>query len=258
MFRAVIPARYASTRLPGKPLAEIAGRPMIQHVHERVAASGAAEVIVATDDERVARACASFGAEVQMTSASHVSGTDRLAEVAARRGWQAREVVVNVQGDEPLMPPALVRQAAALLSADPGADIATLGTPIRSLEEFLDPAVVKLVRRADGRALYFSRAPIPWHRDEASQGPASQRSFAGAWRHLGIYAYRVGALQRLAEAAPCGLEMAEKLEQLRALHLGMAISVGEALEIPGPGVDTPEDLERVRRLLSSSSSAAER
>ena len=252
MFRAVIPARYASSRLPGKPLADIGGQPMIRLVHDRVIASGAAEVIVATDDERVAAACRAFGAEVQMTSVSHVSGTDRLAEVAARRGWQATDVVVNVQGDEPLLPPALVRQAAALLSADPGADMATLGTPIRSLEEFLDPAVVKLVRRADGRALYFSRAPIPWHRDEASQGLASQRSFAGAWRHLGIYAYRVGALQRLAEAAPCGLEMAEKLEQLRALHLGMAITVGEALETPGPGVDTPADLERVRQLISPS------
>lgn len=251
MFRAVIPARYASTRLPGKPLAEIAGRPMIQHVHERVAASGAAEVIVATDDERVARACASFGAEVQMTSASHASGTDRLAEVAARRGWQATDVVVNVQGDEPLLPSALVRQAAALLAADPGADLATLGTPILTLEEFLDPAVVKVVRRADGRALYFSRAPIPWHRDDAPGGPATQRNFSGAWRHLGLYAYRVAALQRLAAAAPAPLELAEKLEQLRALHLGMAITIGEALERPGPGVDTPEDLERVRALLAA-------
>jgi 3-deoxy-manno-octulosonate cytidylyltransferase (CMP-KDO synthetase) len=249
MFRAVIPARYASTRLPGKPLVDIGGRPMIQHVHECVAAAGAAEVIVATDDARVEKACRAFGAEVQMTSASHVSGTDRLAEVAARRGWRDTEVVVNVQGDEPLLPPALVRQAAALLGADPGADIATLGTPIGSLEEFLDPAVVKLVRRADGRALYFSRAPIPWHRDGAAGGVATQTDFSGAWRHLGLYAYRVGALKRLAAAPPAPLELAEKLEQLRALHLGMAIVVGEALERPGPGVDTPEDLDRVRNLL---------
>jgi len=249
MFRAVIPARYASTRLPGKPLADIAGRPMIQHVHQRVAASGAAEMIVATDDQRVADACARFGAEVQMTSPSHASGTDRLAEVAARRGWPATDVVVNVQGDEPLLPPSLVRQVAALLAADPGADIATLGTPVRTLEEFLDPAVVKVVRRADGRALYFSRAPIPWHRDEALGGLATQRSFDGAWRHLGLYAYRVAALQRLAASPPVPLELAEKLEQLRALSLGMAITVGEALERPGPGVDTLEDLERVRALI---------
>ena len=249
MFRAVIPARYASTRLPGKPLAEIAGRPMIQHVHERVAASGASEVIVATDDRRVAEACMAFGAEVQMTSPSHASGTDRLAEVAARRGWSGGEVVVNVQGDEPLLPPSLVRQVAALLSADPGADLATLGTPIRSIEEFLDPAVVKVVRRADARALYFSRAPIPWHRDDAPVGLSSQRNFAGAWRHLGLYAYRVAALQRLAASPPSATEQAEKLEQLRALHLGLAITIGEALERPGPGVDTPEDLERVRALL---------
>jgi len=222
---------------------------MIRHVFERVVQSGAAQVIVATDDERVATACAGFGAEVQMTSASHLSGTDRLAEVAARRGWGAAEVVVNVQGDEPLLPPALVRQAAGLLGADPGADVATLGTPIGSLGEFLDPAVVKVVRRADGRALYFSRAPIPWHREGAAAGLASQTRFDGAWRHIGLYAYRVGALQRLAAAAPAPLELVEKLEQLRALHLGMAIVVGEAMDVPGPGVDTPEDLERVRALL---------
>jgi 3-deoxy-manno-octulosonate cytidylyltransferase (CMP-KDO synthetase) len=249
MFRAVIPARHASTRLPGKPLADICGRPMIRHVHERVLQSGAAQVIVATDDERVAEACAAFGAEVQMTSASHLSGTDRLAEVAAHRGWGAADVVVNVQGDEPMLPPSLVRQAAALLGADPGADVATLGTPIGSLEEFLDPAVVKVVRRADGRALYFSRAPIPWHRDGAPAGLATQKRFDGAWRQVGLYAYRVGALQRLAAAAPAPLELTEKLEQLRALHLGMAIVVGEAVDAPGPGVDTPEDLERVRSLL---------
>ncbi len=249
MFRAVIPARYASTRLPGKPLADIAGRPMIQHVHERVVASGAATVVIATDDERVRAAAAAFGAEVQMTSASHASGTDRLAEVALRRGWRDVEVVVNVQGDEPLLPPSLVRQCAALLAADAAADIATLATPVESLEEFLDPAAVKVVRRADGRALYFSRAPVPWHRDAAARGPASQREFRGALRHLGIYAYRVGALRRLAAAPPSPLENAEKLEQLRALELGMSIVVGIALERPGPGVDTPADLERVRALL---------
>jgi 3-deoxy-manno-octulosonate cytidylyltransferase (CMP-KDO synthetase) len=251
MFRAVIPARYASTRLPGKPLLDLGGRPMIQHVHERVLASGAAEVVIATDDERIREVALGFGAEVQMTSAAHASGTDRLAEVALRRGWQAQDVVVNVQGDEPLLPPALVRQCAALLAADAGADIATLATPIDSLEEFLDPAVVKLVRRADGRALYFSRAPIPWHRDCAPGGVATQREFRGALRHLGLYAYRVGALKRLAATTPSSLERAEKLEQLRALQLGMAIIVGEALERTGPGVDTEHDLVRVRALLAA-------
>ena len=246
MFRAVIPARYASTRLPGKPLADIGGRPMIQHVHERVVASGAAEIVVATDDERIVAACAAFGADVLMTSAAHRSGTDRLAEVAARRGWRDTDVVINVQGDEPLLPPSLVRQVAALLESDAGAEIATLATPIESLEEFLDAAVVKVVCRSDGRALYFSRAPIPWQRDGAAAGIASQRDFRGAWRHLGLYAYRVGALKRLAAAPPAPLEIAEQLEQLRALQLGMAIAVGEALERSGPGVDTPSDLERVR------------
>ncbi len=246
MFRAVIPARFASTRLPGKPLADIGGRPMIQHVHEQVAASGAAEVVVATDDERIVAACAAFGADVLMTSAAHRSGTDRLAEVAVRRGWRDTDIVVNVQGDEPLLPPSLVRQVAALLESDSGADLATLATPIESLEELLDTAVVKVVCRADGRALYFSRAPIPWQRDGAATGLASQRDFSDSWRHLGLYAYRVGALERLAAAPPAPLEIAEQLEQLRALQLGMAIAVGEALARPGPGVDTPADLARVR------------
>jgi len=250
VFRAVIPARFASARLPGKPLADIGGRPMVQHVYERVVASGASQVIIATDDDRVAAACAAFGADVQMTSAAHASGSDRLAEVAMQRGWRDADVVVNVQGDEPLMPPALVQQAAALLGSDPRTDIATLVTPVESLGEFLDAAVVKVVRRADGRALYFSRAPIPWQRDGAKGGLESQQDFRGAWRHLGLYAYRVGALKRLAAAPPSPLEVAEKLEQLRALHLGLSIVVGEAVERPGPGVDTPADLERVRALLA--------
>ena len=249
MFRAVIPARFASTRLPGKPLADIGGRPMIRHVYERVAASGAAQVIVATDDERVAAACEAFGAEVQLTSAAHASGTDRLAEVAARRGWRAEEVVVNGQGDEPLLPPSLVQQAAALLSADPGADIATLATPVLTLDEFLDPSVVKVVRRVDGRALYFSRAPIPWHREGASGGATTQRNFGGALRHIGLYAYRVRFLRRFAEMSPAPPEELEALEQLRALWHGHRISVLTTGHAPPPGVDTPEDLERVRRAL---------
>ena len=253
MFRAVIPARFASTRLPGKPLLDLGGRPMIQHVHERAVASGAAEVIVATDDARVAAACAAFGADVQMTAETHLSGTDRLAEVASQRGWRDSDIVVNVQGDEPLLPPSLVRQVAALLESDAGAEMATLALPVKSLEEFLDTAVVKVVCRSDGRALYFSRAPIPFSRGNDPTGVASQQDFHGARRHLGLYAYRVGALKRFAAAPASPLELAERLEQLRALHLGMAITVATAHEPSPGGVDTPADLERVRARLAGGS-----
>ncbi len=247
MYRIVIPARYASTRLPGKPLADLAGQPMIRRVWQNAAAAGAAEVVIATDDARVAEACTAFGAMVEMTSAAHATGTDRLAEVVERRGWDAADIVVNVQGDEPLLPPSLVRQAAALLESDPQAGIATLATPIGSLEELLDPAVVKVVWGGDGHALYFSRAPIPWQRDGQSAQPGG---YAAAWRHVGLYAYRSGALRRLAAATPSPLEQIEKLEQLRALENSIPIAVAAAAEAPGQGVDTPADLERVRRLLA--------
>jgi 3-deoxy-manno-octulosonate cytidylyltransferase (CMP-KDO synthetase) len=254
-FHVVIPARYASVRLPGKPLAGIAGRPMIQWVWERARQAGADSVTVATDHEAIAAACAGFGAEVCLTDPAHASGTDRIAEVADRRGWDEEVIVVNVQGDEPLLPPAIVEQAADLLRLRPEADMGTLGTPIHDLAEYLDPNVVKLVAAADGRALYFSRAPIPWHRDGAASGPASQQHYQGALRHLGIYSYRVGALRRLAAAAPCWLEEVERLEQLRALWLGMRIQVDTALEVPPPGIDTAADLERVNRLLAERSPA---
>lgn len=255
-YRVVIPARHASTRLPGKPLASIAGEPMIRWVWERARQGGASEVIIATDHEGIASACAAFGAEVCMTDPGHASGTDRIAEVADRRGWSEDQVVVNVQGDEPLLPPVLVQQVAELLVLHPEADLGTLGTPIHALAEYLDPNVVKVVARSDGAALYFSRAPIPWHRDGAPAGLGSQRHHDGAMRHLGIYSYRVGALRRLSAASPCRLEEAERLEQLRALWLGMRIQVDAALEIPPPGVDTPEDLERVNRILSAASSSS--
>lgn len=255
-FHVVIPARYASVRLPGKPLALIAGRPMIEWVWERARTAGAASVTVATDHEAIARACEGFGAEVCITDPAHASGTDRIAEVAARRGWDDSVVVVNVQGDEPLLPAALVTQVAELLSLQPAADMATLGTPIHDLAEYLDPNVVKLVAGADGRALYFSRAPIPWHRDGAPAGLASQQRCAGALRHLGLYGYRVGSLQRLAATPPCPLEQVERLEQLRALWLGMRIQVDAALEVPPAGIDTPEDLARVNRLLAADPPAA--
>jgi 3-deoxy-manno-octulosonate cytidylyltransferase (CMP-KDO synthetase) len=249
MFRVVIPARHASTRLPGKPLAPIAGEPMIRHVHRIATLSGAAEVIVATDDERIGAACRAFGAAVEMTSADHASGTDRIAEVAARRRWADDEIVVNVQGDEPMLPPALIAQAANLLAATPAADLATLTTPIATEAEYLDPNVVKVVARPDGLALYFSRAPIPWDRDGTAANPASRDRHRGARRHLGIYAYRVAALAALAAAPPATLEIRERLEQLRALSIGLDIAVADAAEAPGPGVDTPEDLARVDALL---------
>jgi 3-deoxy-manno-octulosonate cytidylyltransferase (CMP-KDO synthetase) len=247
--RIVIPARYASERLPGKPLVDIAGRPMLQHVWERAMASEAGEVIVATDDERILAACERFGARAMMTSPRHASGTDRIAELATRLEWDEDDVVVNVQGDEPLIPPATIRQVADLLRGRPEADMATLCTPIHSLVDYLDPNVVKVVLREDGAALYFSRAPIPWHRDGAPAGLASQSRHAGSLRHLGIYAYRCRALARLSGAAPSPAENVERLEQLRALWLGMTILADVAVEVPAHGVDTPEQLDAVRARL---------
>jgi len=250
MFRIVIPARYASTRLPGKPLRLIGTRPLIEHVYRRAAGAGAHEVIVATDDERIAAACRGFGAAVELTDPAHPSGTDRLAEVAHSRGWSDDAIVVNVQGDEPLLPPANVAQVAALLAAEPGAALATLATPLRSLHEHLDPDVVKVVCDRRGYALYFSRAPIPWCRDGARAGLASQTRHDGALRHIGLYAYRVATLKRIGALPPAALEACERLEQLRALANGLAIAVAVAAEAPGPGVDTEADLEAVTRLLA--------
>jgi 3-deoxy-manno-octulosonate cytidylyltransferase (CMP-KDO synthetase) len=249
MFRVVIPARYASTRLPGKPLRMVAGRTLLEHVYRRALDSGADDVRIATDDERVTAACRAFGARAEMTQAAHASGTDRIAEVAAREGWDESEIVVNVQGDEPLLPPALIRQVAELLDERAAAGVATLATPIESLADYLDPNVVKVAIARTGLALYFSRAPIPWVRDGATRGLASQAQFGGALRHIGLYAYRVGALKRLTALPPSALEAAEKLEQLRALDNGIAIAVGLARERPGPGVDTEEDLAAAAHLL---------
>jgi len=250
MLRVVIPARYASARLPGKALLSIGGKPMVQWVYERAKASAATQVLIATDDLLIVSAAHSFGAETVMTAASHTSGTDRIAEVARSRHWAADDIVVNVQGDEPMMPPALINQVASILENHPDADIATLASPIHSLREFLDPNAVKVVTDAAGRALYFSRAPIPWNRDGAAEGLASQRVFAGARRHVGIYAYRVRALVRIASLAPSPLETSEKLEQLRALENGLQIRVADTKERPGPDVNTAEDFERVGALLS--------
>ncbi|MBS0422195.1 MAG: 3-deoxy-manno-octulosonate cytidylyltransferase [Proteobacteria bacterium] len=249
MFRVVIPARYASTRLPGKALLTIAGKPMIQWVYERASASRASEVLIATDDLLIVSAAHSFGAETVMTDTAHESGTDRIAEVARIQGWAGSDIVVNVQGDEPVIPAALIDQVASLLETHPSAQIATLATPIASLAEFMDPNAVKVVTDTGGRALYFSRAPIPWERDGAAAGMGSQTRFAGARRHIGIYGYRVSGLLRMAALPRTALEQQEKLEQLRALENGLEIRVADSVEQPGPDVNTAADLERVTRLL---------
>ncbi len=243
-YRVVIPARYDSSRLPGKALLPLAGKPMLQWVHERARSAKAAEVLVATDDERIAIAARGFGAEVAMTARTHVSGTDRIAEVAAARGWADTDIVVNVQGDEPLIPPAVIDQVAQLLASHPRADIATLAARIDQLNDFNDPNVVKVACDTSGRALYFSRAPIPWNRDTPTTlTPASLR-------HIGIYAYHVGALRRLAGLPASRLEQIEKLEQLRALENGLEIRVALAVERPLADVNTAADLERAERALN--------
>jgi len=243
-FNIVIPARLASARLPGKVLLDIAGKPLVQHVYERAVEAGAAEVIIATDDDGVAAAAAAFGAEVLLTDVNHASGTDRVAEVARLRGWSADTPVVNVQGDAPMIPPASIRQVAELLIANQAAAIATLCVPIESAAEYADPNVVKVVFDEGGRALYFSRAPIPSNLREPDTLPT-------AWRHLGLYAYRVSALETLTATPPCELEQVEHLEQLRAMHLGMEIRIAPADVPNGPDVDTEADLEAVRRLLGA-------
>jgi 3-deoxy-manno-octulosonate cytidylyltransferase (CMP-KDO synthetase) len=249
-FKVVIPARYGSSRLPGKPLLDIAGKPMVAHVYERACESAAEEVVIATDDERIAAAARAIGAEAVMTSSAHSSGTDRLQEVARKKSWSDDAIVVNVQGDEPLIPPAVINQVAANLAASTQAGIATLAEPLREAAQFFNPNIVKLVRDASGHALYFSRAPLPWARDffarDKSRLPASDLYL----RHLGIYAYRVAFLHDYVGWPPAEIEQLESLEQLRALYHGVKIHVDvAAVELP-PGVDTADDLERVRALLA--------
>jgi 3-deoxy-manno-octulosonate cytidylyltransferase (CMP-KDO synthetase) len=248
-FRVVIPARLASTRLPRKVLRPIAGRPMLEHVYRAGVASGAEAVIIATDSEEVAGAARAFGAEVCMTAETHLSGTDRVNEVAQRKHWPAEALVVNLQGDEPLLPPTLIAQAARELSKHPDAEISTLCAAISSQAEWRDPNAVKVVRDDAGYALYFSRAPIPWDREGHARG-APQPPAGACWRHIGLYAYRVGALARFSKLPPARLEQVEVLEQLRAQANGMKIYVGIAAERPGLGVDTEEDLHRVEAALA--------
>jgi 3-deoxy-manno-octulosonate cytidylyltransferase (CMP-KDO synthetase) len=249
-FHVVIPARYASTRLPGKPLLEIAGRPMIWHVHRRALESGADDVVIATDDRRIADTAEAFGARVCMTSPDHASGTDRIAEAAQAAGWPGDAIVVNLQGDEPLMPPALLAQVADALEARPEADTATLAVPLDAADQLFDPNVVKVVRDRRDMALYFSRATIPWKRDLFRPDAAPTPAWTdGVLRHLGIYAYRAGFLARYAGLPVSPLEVDESLEQLRILWNGGRIVVAIASAAPPAGVDTPTDLEKVARAL---------
>jgi len=252
IFCVVIPARYASSRLPGKPLLDIAGKPMIQHVYERAVQSGATEVVIATDDERIRQVAADFGALVCMTAAHHPTGTDRLAEVARLRGYTSQHIIVNLQGDEPLMPPALIRQVAENLQSHPQASAATLCERITSSAELFDPHLVKVVMDKQSYALYFSRAPIPWDRDAFGQTPDAANGLPARsehYRHIGLYAYRAEFLQDYVQWPPCIIEQTESLEQLRILWNGHTLHVAEALENPGIGVDTAEDLARVQQLL---------
>jgi 3-deoxy-manno-octulosonate cytidylyltransferase (CMP-KDO synthetase) len=249
-FTVVIPSRYGSTRLPGKPLADIAGKPMVQRVAERALASAAERVVVATDDERVLEVCQRCGVEALMTRADHASGTDRIQEVAVLLGLPDDALVVNVQGDEPLIPPAVIDQVARNLEQNTAASIATLCEPVADAGELFNPNAVKVVTDLQGLALYFSRAPIPWERDAFGDAAPAGTTPVQARRHLGIYAYRVALLHQFVGWPVAELEALESLEQLRAMANGARIHVAEAVAAVPPGVDTPADLEQVRALLA--------
>ncbi|WP_082486003.1 MULTISPECIES: 3-deoxy-manno-octulosonate cytidylyltransferase [unclassified Acidovorax] len=259
-FTVLIPARMASSRLPDKPLADIGGLPMVVRVAQRAAHSAASRVVVAADDPRILQACAQHGVEAILTRADHASGSDRLAEACTQLGLDGDDIVVNVQGDEPLMDPALIDAVAALLPARPEASMGTAAHALATLADYSNPNVVKVVLDARGLAHYFSRAPIPWARDHAGtawwQDGAAQAATPGVaalagfapLRHVGIYSYRAGFLRQFPTLAPAPTEAVEALEQLRSLWHGHRIAVYLAGEAPGPGVDTPQDLERVRAL----------
>ncbi len=245
-FKVVIPARHASTRLPGKPLADLGGKPMVVRVAERAAQSGAAEIWVATDHVEVARAVEAAGFNAIMTSPDHASGTDRIAEVATRLAWAEDSIVVNVQGDEPLIDPGLVREVAQTLAGHDSAAMATACHPLHDLASLFSPNVVKVVLDRAGFALYFSRAPIPYGRDAFQNMPSRLPPELPAYRHIGLYAYRTAFLRQYAGLTPPALERFEALEQLRALWHGYRIAVTVTDVAPAPGVDTPDDLARVR------------
>ena len=250
-FSVIIPARYASTRLPGKPLMDIAGKPMIQHVHERAMASGASAVIIATDDVRIQQRSLAFGADVEMTRAGHSSGTDRIAEVIMNRGIADDEIIVNLQGDEPMMPPQLIHQVAGLLSAKSDCNMATLCQRIETAAELFDPHVVKVVIDHGGHALYFSRAVIPWDRDAFAVTTETLPDSAVHYRHIGLYAYRAGFVQQYIQWPQALLEKMESLEQLRVLAHGERIRVAQAVVSPGHGVDNEQDRQTVELLMKN-------
>ncbi len=244
-FHIIIPARFHSSRLPGKPLLEIAGKPMIQRVVERCRESGASRIVVATDDQRIVDVVEGFGGQAALTSRDHPSGSDRIAEASQKLGLAADDVIVNVQGDEIDMPAALINQVASALDAGSDAVMATASAPLAYPEEVSDPSVVKVVSDQSGYAIYFSRATIPWVRDELTSGLAGHAQDY-IRRHLGIYAYSAGYIRTFAARGHCQLEDLEKLEQLRALWHGEKIRCVEALQSPGPGIDTEQDLQRAR------------
>ena len=247
-FTVIIPARFASSRLPGKPLVDIAGKPMIQHVWEKAKQSGAKRVIIATDNQDVANIARDFGAEVCLTRESHNSGTERLAEVVEKLAIAEDEIIVNIQGDEPLIPPVIVRQVAENL-ANAEAKMATLAVKITDQDEIFNPNCVKVVADKNGNVLYFSRAPIPFDRDQF--GKTNQQLCDLYLRHIGIYAYRAGFIQQYVNWQESALESVEKLEQLRVLWHGERIHIAIAQQTPAVGVDTPEDLEKVRAILAA-------
>ena len=251
-FHVVIPARLASTRLPRKVLLDIAGKSMLEHVYGKALASGADHVVIATDHPEVEDVARRFGAEVLITAENHPSGTDRLAEVVTRMGWDGQQIVVNLQGDEPLMPPDVIRQVACNLDEHPTASVATVCKRISMAGELFDPHAVKVVMDREGYALYFSRATIPWDRDAFAVNTEALPEGACHYRHVGLYAYRAGFVQRYVQWPRCELERMESLEQLRVLWQGERIHVAEAVVDTPAGVDTERDLERVRRILEQS------
>lgn len=250
-FTVIIPARMASSRLPDKPLADIAGLPMVVRVAQRAAQSRARQVVVAADDARIVAACQAHGVQAILTRQDHASGSDRLAEACQLLGLDGDALVVNVQGDEPLIPPALIDAVARVLAERPEASMGTAAHAIHALDEFTNPNVVKVVMDARQMALYFSRAPIPWWRDGQTAAGLQALPSPAPLRHIGIYSYRAGFLRQFPLLPPAPIESLESLEQLRALWHGHRIAVHLSQALPGPGVDTPEDLERVRRLLQA-------
>ncbi len=249
-YHVVIPARYASVRLPGKPLRKLAGKTMLEHVYLRASQSGAEDVIIATDDPRIYQAAENFNARVCLTADTHTSGTERLAEVVAVLALDDNAIVVNVQGDEPLMPVACIEQVAKALHDNPDAQLSTLCTRITQMDDIFDPNIVKVVRDKNEMALYFSRAPIPWCRGKFDQQPSVVSEQAEHYRHIGLYAYRAGYIKTYVEQTKAMIEETESLEQLRVLWHGGKIIIPEAIEIPGPGVDTEDDLKKVEVLLT--------